>query len=67
MRILNLPLPVIAALLVPQMEPPQITGPGYLAAFFGGAWLVLWYLQQIGRLPGAGDRRGERRLTGPSK
>jgi len=60
MRALNIPLPVIAALLVPQMEAPHVTGPGYVAAALGGAWLVLWWLEKIGRLPGGsgGERRG---------
>lgn len=57
MRLLNLPLPILTAVFVPQLEPPQVTTPGYIAAAMGGAWLVLWYLQQIGKLPGAPERR----------
>jgi len=58
MRLLNLPFPLLAAAFVPQIQPPEVTTPGYIAAAMGGAWLVLWYLQQIGKLPGAnGERR----------
>jgi hypothetical protein len=58
LRLLNLPLPIFTAVLVQQIEPPTVTGPGWLVAIFTGAFVVLWFLNAIGRLPGAhGERR----------
>lgn len=61
MRLLNLPIPVFAAILVPQIEPPQMSAPAWVAAIIGVAYVLLSYLNWIGRLPGA---TAERRAGG---
>ena len=61
LRFLNLPIPIIAAVLVPQIEPPQMSAPAWVAAIIGVAYVLLSYLNWIGRLPGA---TAERRAGG---
>ncbi len=62
MRILNLPLPIFAAVLAPQVEPPGAAqAPAWMAAFFAGIFTLGWFLQQWGKLPGAAS---DRRATG---
>src|SRR3990167_10497212 len=60
MRLLNLPVPIFAAALVQGVDPPAVTGPGWFVAIFTGAFVVLWFLNVIGKLPGAigSERRG---------
>jgi len=54
--LLNLPLPILMAPLAPQipgMAPATVQdGPGWVAVFLLGAWVVLWVLKEIGKLPG---------------
>lgn len=65
LRLLEAPVPIIAAAVVPQLAPILIgaeevaRGPGYLAVALLGAWVVLWFLDRIGKLPGR--PQGERR------
>lgn len=59
MRLLNLPLPIFAAVLAPQVEPPGAAqAPAWMAAFFAGIFTLGWFLEKWGKLPGtSGDRR----------
>ena len=59
MRILNLPLPIFTAILVPQIEPPGTSdGPAWAAAFFAFAFSLGWFLDRYDKLPGtSGNRR----------
>lgn len=63
MKLLEWPIPPVAAAVVPQVAPTIVApeGPGYLATAILGAWVVLWFLDRIGRLPGRplGERRTE--------
>ena len=61
MRLLDLPIPVIAAVIAPQIEPPEMSTAAWVAAIVGVAYVLLSYLNWIGRLPGAA---GERRVGG---
>ena len=59
MRLLNLPLPIFAAILTPQLETAaQSPTPGWVAAVAAWIFVLGWFLQQWGKLPGAnGERR----------
>jgi len=57
MRLLNLPVPIVTAVLAPQMEPPQMSTAAWVAAIVGVAYVLLSYLNWIGRLPGASGGR----------
>ena len=59
LRILNAPLPIITAVVMQEIPQPMMTGgPGWAVAVLTGIFIVLWFLNAIGRLPGAsGDRR----------
>lgn len=60
-KLLQVPVPPLAAVLVPQAAPDLVAGdgPGYLAVLLLGGWIVLWFLDRIGKLPGreSGERR----------
>ena len=59
MRLLNLPVPIFTAALIQQVEPLNVTGPGWVVALATGAFVVLWFLNAIGKLPGGtSERRG---------
>jgi hypothetical protein len=61
MRLLNLPLPIFAAILAPQVEPPGMSPmPAWVAAIAAWIFVLGWFLQQWGKLPGVS---GERRST----
>ena len=52
--LITTPLPAIAGAIVPQVDPDLLVGaPGWVATFLLGAWVVIVYLDKIGRLPGS--------------
>lgn len=56
----SLPVPALAAVVVPQIDPDLLGGlPGWLATGLLGVWVTLWFLDRVGRLPGRPE--GERR------
>lgn len=57
-KLVEAPIPVVAAAVVPQFVSPEQwpEGPGWLAAFLMGVWVILWALDKMGRLPFKGDR-----------
>ena len=59
MRLLNLPVPIFTAAIIQQVEPVNVTGPGWVVALATGAFVVLWFLNAIGKLPGGGSERRE--------
>ena len=65
LRLLDLPLPVLAAMVVPQVAPDMLQvpdvpeGPSYIATGLLAVWVTLWFLDRIGKLPGR--PQGERR------
>lgn len=60
MRLFTVPVPVFAAVLVPQLAPTLLEeGPGYIATAILGVWVTLWFLDRVGKLPGR--PQGERR------
>jgi len=62
MRLLNLPIPVFAAILAPQVEPPGASAmPAWVAAVAAWIFVLGWFLQAYSKLPGAS---GERRAPG---
>lgn len=61
MRLLNLPLPIFAAALVQQIEPPAISAPAWVTAFLVGVFVLAYVLNLVGKFPGAA---GERRESG---
>lgn len=63
MRLLNLPIPVIAAVIAPQIEPPTMSTPAWVAAIVGVAYVLLSYLNWAGRLPGANAERRMQTFT----
>jgi len=63
MRLLNAPVPVLMAILAPQIEPPDMSTPAWVAAIIGVAYVLLSYLNWIGRLPGATGERRTRSFT----
>lgn len=63
-KMLALPLPIYAAAIIPQVAPEAVDGgPGWVAVFLLGAYVTIWYLNQIGRLPG-GAGVNDRRKSG---
>lgn len=54
MRLLSVPVPLFAGVVVPQVSPELLDrGPGWLATALLGAWVTLWFLDRVGKLPGA--------------
>lgn len=58
-RLFGLPLPILAAAAQLQVM-PGVSGPGWFMGAVTAVFVVLWFLNAIGRLPGA---TGERRTT----
>lgn len=65
LKLLEVPIPPIAAAVIPQVAPSFVggapEGPGWVATFLLGGWVVLWFMDRIGKLPGR--PQGERRST----
>jgi len=58
MRFLSLPIPIFAAILTPQIEPPGASAmPAWVAAVAAWIFVLGWFLQQWGKLPGASSER----------
>lgn len=60
MKMLTLPIPMIVAVVMPQIDKPEAgMTPGTAGSLIlGTVFLLLWFLNAIGKLPGNGsDRR----------
>lgn len=57
MRLLNAPVPIIAAIAAQELAPPRVEGPAWVTAALAGAFLVLWFLDKAGRLPFSSSER----------
>ena len=57
-RILSLPLPIFAAAIIQQVEPPAISAPAWVNSFLIGVFVLGYFLNLVGKFPGAtGERR----------
>lgn len=57
--LLNGPIVPTAVAAVPQLEPSLLEGaPGWVAVLLLGAWVLLTYMEKVGKLPGAVSRNG---------
>lgn len=62
-RFLEIPLPILVAMIAPQIDKPPsgdslMGAPEWVSVFLAGVFVVLWLLNAIGKLPGAhGERR----------
>src|SRR3990167_120658 len=59
LRLLNLPVPLFTAAIIQEVEPLNVTGPGWVVAVATGAFVVLWFSNAIGKLPGGSSDRRE--------
>lgn len=73
--VLQVPVPAIATILLPQQDLPEMAGaPDWLMVFLLGAWVAITYLDKVGKLPGTSgsavfgftddDRRRVREIHG---
>jgi hypothetical protein len=53
--IFTAPTPILVGAVVPQVIPPEVMNglPGWAATFILGVWVVGWWLDRTGKLPGA--------------
>ncbi len=68
MKLLSLPVPIIVALILPQVDKPPVDVPGMSSGttsslILGTVFLVLWFLNAIGKLPGNGSNRRSQAFT----
>lgn len=63
MKILTFPIPVLSAGLS-QLFPAGMDGaPQWILSFLMGAWVILWLMDKMGKLPSNGKERREGRVN----
>lgn len=68
MKVLGLPIPILVAVILPQVDKPPTDVPGMSlgttgSLILGTVFLVLWFLNAIGKLPGNGANRRRQAFT----
>ncbi len=68
MKLLGLPVPILLAVVLPQVDKPPVDVPGMSAGtagslVLGTVFLLLWFLNAIGKLPGNGANRRTNAFT----
>lgn len=67
-KLLSLPVPILVALILPQFDKPPPDVPGMSSGtagslILGTVFLLLWFLNAIGKLPGNGGNRRSQTFT----
>jgi hypothetical protein len=66
-RILALPLPIFVASLADSLTMPELSGPAWAQAIMIGMFVFGYFLNLVGKFPGAGGERREASFTGADR